>query len=467
MKVGAWNTNAGSNNATPPDGWPEGQAPSTINDCAREMMAAIRTYLSDAQFFDPANTPSYLSATSFSLNTADVTTFHVGRRVKLNDASTLYGTIDSVSGTTVSVRLDSGALTQSLSSVAVSILGNNPSALPESTYRRNVLINGNIDVWQRSATITPANNANTYTADRWMWLQSSTGSVNVSIAERSANAANVPTVAQCGMVLTQSLRISVSAADVTMGTGDFGLLQYRMEGVDWRQVAHRPNVFSFWANSNRSGVYAASLRNDAGSISFVQNFTISAASSWSRFSFTIPEAPTTATWKYNNSVGALLTIALACGSGNQGGEGNWTAANIVATGSQTNFLASAGNVIMFTGFQYEVGTRATALEIKDMAVELARCHRYYWRGMPFNYLAFASPTAGAHMTFPIKFPTTMRVAPSVSKSFAGAVGGFINDVSLLTATDQGVMLQASATQANPICFVTFGATDSVIADAEL
>jgi hypothetical protein len=467
MKIGKWSTNAGSNNATPPDGWPEGQAPSTINDCAREMMAAIRTYVQDAQFFDPDNTPSYLSATSFSLNAVDTVTFQAGRRIKMFDATTLYGFIDGVTGTTVTVRLDSGALTASLSSVAVSCLGDNPSALPESTYRRNVIINGNMDVWQRSANIAPANSTNTYTADRWMYLQSSTAAVHITRADRSATPANVPTVAQCGMVLTNSLRISVSAVDATMAAGEFGLIQYRMEGLDWRQVAHRPNIASFWANSNRSGVYALSVRNHAGSASYVQNFTISAVNTWSRFAFTIPEAPTNVTWNFNNSAAMLLTIALAAGTTHQGGEGNWTAANIIATGSQTNFLASAGNVIMFTGFQFEVGTRATPIEQKFYADELARCQRYYWRGLPFNYLAFPSPTVSSHITFPIKFPTTMRVAPSMSKNFTGAVGFFIDDVSLLTATEHGVMLQASATQAQPLCYVSFGSNDTVVADAEL
>ena len=33
---------AASNNAATPNGWPEGQAPSTVNDCARELMAAIK-----------------------------------------------------------------------------------------------------------------------------------------------------------------------------------------------------------------------------------------------------------------------------------------------------------------------------------------------------------------------------------------------------------------------------------------
>src|SRR6476646_7505143 len=108
MKVGRWSQTPGNNNSTPPDGWPEGQAPSTINDCAREMMAQIRVMVDDAQYTDLDSSPSYLSATTFSLGAADTTHFHVGRRLKLFDASTLYGTIDSVSGTFVSVRLDSG-----------------------------------------------------------------------------------------------------------------------------------------------------------------------------------------------------------------------------------------------------------------------------------------------------------------------------------------------------------------------
>lgn len=37
-----WQETAANNNVTPPAGWPEGQAPSTVNDCAREMMGALK-----------------------------------------------------------------------------------------------------------------------------------------------------------------------------------------------------------------------------------------------------------------------------------------------------------------------------------------------------------------------------------------------------------------------------------------
>src|SRR3990167_2318044 len=42
IQTANWDEAAASNNAATPDGWPEGQAPSTANNCAREMMAALK-----------------------------------------------------------------------------------------------------------------------------------------------------------------------------------------------------------------------------------------------------------------------------------------------------------------------------------------------------------------------------------------------------------------------------------------
>ena len=40
----SWAESDASNTATPPNGWPENQAPSTVNDCARMMMGAIKRF---------------------------------------------------------------------------------------------------------------------------------------------------------------------------------------------------------------------------------------------------------------------------------------------------------------------------------------------------------------------------------------------------------------------------------------
>jgi hypothetical protein len=46
--VSEWSTSAGSNNAAPPDGAPENMLPGKVNDCMREMMAALAKWYKDS-----------------------------------------------------------------------------------------------------------------------------------------------------------------------------------------------------------------------------------------------------------------------------------------------------------------------------------------------------------------------------------------------------------------------------------
>jgi hypothetical protein len=70
-------------------------------------------------------TPTRTSATTFTLTGDQTATFQVGRRLKFTDSSTLYGTI-TVSAyttlTTVTVVLDSGSLSASLTAVYTSVI---------------------------------------------------------------------------------------------------------------------------------------------------------------------------------------------------------------------------------------------------------------------------------------------------------------------------------------------------------
>jgi hypothetical protein len=43
IESSAWSETAANNNSPTPNGWPEGQAPSTVNDCSREIMRAVKT----------------------------------------------------------------------------------------------------------------------------------------------------------------------------------------------------------------------------------------------------------------------------------------------------------------------------------------------------------------------------------------------------------------------------------------
>jgi len=134
MGIDAWSTVAASNNAAAPDGWPEGQAASTVNNCGRQMMASLRAWYEDAQWINLGLTPTRVDADTFTL-TGDVTsTFHVGRRLKVTGSATGYATISatnySAPNTTVDVTMDTGSLPVTLSAVYISILSSTNSAVP-------------------------------------------------------------------------------------------------------------------------------------------------------------------------------------------------------------------------------------------------------------------------------------------------------------------------------------------------
>lgn len=134
MGIESWSTTAASNNAAPPNGWPEGQAASTVNDCARQMMASIRTWLEDAQWIPFGHTPTRIDNDTFTVATDLTAIYHVGRRLKVTGSATGYATITASSysapNTTVDVTMDSGNLPVTLSAVYVSILSLTNPAIP-------------------------------------------------------------------------------------------------------------------------------------------------------------------------------------------------------------------------------------------------------------------------------------------------------------------------------------------------
>ena len=138
MALRDWSTTAASNNAAVPGGAPEGWAPSEVNNVLREVMAQVRGFAQDAQWFDygDATTTSRINGTSFSLTGTHTATYAVGRRVEFrNQAGTsTYGTItdQTLTGgnTQVTVVNDSGSLTGTTSAILLGIHTPTSSAFP-------------------------------------------------------------------------------------------------------------------------------------------------------------------------------------------------------------------------------------------------------------------------------------------------------------------------------------------------
>jgi len=132
-----WSTTPASNGTTPnvvPYGWPEGMAPSSVNNTARQQMADHRYQWQDAEWFCWGDVASKASTTSFKIASDVTSRYLANRRVKILDNTTLYATITSSSysapDTTVNLSLDSGTLSTTTPQIALSIMSPSNTALP-------------------------------------------------------------------------------------------------------------------------------------------------------------------------------------------------------------------------------------------------------------------------------------------------------------------------------------------------
>lgn len=124
--ISQWRAVDADNSAPPPDGWPEGQPASTVNDSARANMGGARRQWEDKEFFDRGTLSTetlndtnehvtVIDGTSFSVPGDKTLIYHVERRVRAVGSSTgtIHGEITAAvfaTDTTVTVVWDSGAL---------------------------------------------------------------------------------------------------------------------------------------------------------------------------------------------------------------------------------------------------------------------------------------------------------------------------------------------------------------------
>jgi hypothetical protein len=144
MALRQWSTSASGNASAGTVNWAEGQAPSSVNNSARQLMADIRAEynVNDWGWVENSATVSVNSQTVFKVANDQTAQFVAGRRVRLAGGSTTnYSTVVSSSftaETAVTIRKDSGSLSASMSIVALSAVTS--AHVPEVTYDENLFI---------------------------------------------------------------------------------------------------------------------------------------------------------------------------------------------------------------------------------------------------------------------------------------------------------------------------------------
>jgi hypothetical protein len=293
---------------------------------------------------------------------------------------------------------------------------------PNTFGFKNRIINGDMRIAQRATTATAQQNANSYlTVDRWK-----TYFYGVGVATQAQ-------IADAPSGFNYSTRFTVTTPDSTIaGADDYVILQ-AIEANNTTDFAYgtasaKTITLSFWVKCSTTGTLSVAFQNGTADRSYVTTVTINASNTWEQKTITIA-GDTTGTW-YNASntpTGAGVQVYFNLGNSKPTTANSWQAGNLLGVTGATNFMATNGLTIQFTGVQLEKGSTATSFDVRDYGRELAMCYRYYFGGLSGRAFSISTQSAATNgqtypfITFilPVSMRTTPTITPSGSTTFSG------------------------------------------------
>ena len=290
--------------------------------------------------------------------------------------------------------------------------------------RRNLFINGDMQVAQRATSATGQTGTGFHTVDRWEFVASSAGTWDIS------QSTTVPS----GEGFAYSQKLDCTTADSSLGAGDYLIWRQKIEGINLQHLKYGTSsaeklTLSFWVRSAKTGTYIVEFynNNSAGIKLQSQSYTISSADTWEKKTITI-DGDTALAFQNTTDGELLMYWWLAAGSNYSGGgslNNSWNSsvANNTRAVGVVNLADSTSNDWYITGVQLEVGDNATPFEHLSYAEELALCHRYCFAACPAGeagasasqvQLGIGSFYTDTQVETVVHFPTTMRSSPTLS-----------------------------------------------------
>jgi hypothetical protein len=294
-------------------------------------------------------------------------------------------------------------------------------------------INGSMDVDQVNAGAL-VSAVNGYATDGWQVLKSGT---MVLAAQQ---------VADAPPGLTNSLKVTVTTAEASLGAAEYAFIRtpiegYRISRLAFGTASAQSVSVGFWTKAHRTGAYSGSIQNSAVSRSYPFTFTQAVADTWQFNTVTVP-GDVTGAWLGTNGVGLNLNIALACGTTFAGTAATWAATAYVAVTGTTNGVAATSDVFQVTGLIVLPGielpsSSRAALIMRSFDQEWLACLRYYEKSCDYGTAPLsASNVAGSvwgvatsttTIVTSIIFKVPKRAGPTLTPwSFTGSSGKWAN-----------------------------------------
>lgn len=251
-----------------------------------------------------------------------------------------------------------------------------PAKVSQNLGRRNIIINGAMQVAQRNTSATGLGNGGDYfTLDRHRF---SSGNTAGRLTQSQASVTDLPGFAN-------AMKLDCTTADTSIAANEDCSLQYRIEGQDLQQLkkgtssAEKVTV-SFYMKTNKAFTFMCELDDTDNNRFNGQQFTTS--TSWTRHILTF-NGDTTGTLDDDTARSMSLNFWIHAGSNFTSGTytaNTWQSRAATDTNRAVgigSFYDSTDNEVQLTGLQMEVGDTATDFEHRTFEEELHACKRYY------------------------------------------------------------------------------------------
>ena len=264
----------------------------------------------------------------------------------------------------------------------------NPTHDPD----RNLIINGNFDLFQRGFSKTITNNTQNYVADRFAYVQTAIGASGNIIRNTNMESPLAHPFAS-GLTSTPGTQCLVyrnTTAATEFNASDYAQIQYLVEGYDLARVWSGNYItLSFWVYAKTSGKYCVAFKNAGNTRSFVSEYTVENGSTWEYKTIEVPmDSSNPTSWEFTNGTGLRIAWVLAAGGNWETSDTDtWIGGNAIKTANQTNALAeSSGTSANFAicQVQLESGRIATPLQTNGIEGELKRAERYFEKSYDLN-----------------------------------------------------------------------------------
>ena len=276
---------------------------------------------------------------------------------------------------------------------------------------KNRIINGNMAIDQRNggAAVTINSTAETYTLDRWL-----------AVGQSSAGVYTLDQVQDAPSGFIDSLKVTVTTQDATLGAGEYYWVQQKIEGYNaadlaWGSASAKSVTLSFWVKSSVTGTFSGAFSNSSFNYSYAYEYTINTANTWEQKTISIIGAPA-GTWLTTNGIGVRIYWDLGVGTTYTGVAGSWQSAGYTGSTGSTKLIQTLNATWQITGVQLEKGSTATSFDYRPYGTELALCQRYYYKvkssGNSFNQLCTGYNGTTTQSYGIVFFPVELRTRPT-------------------------------------------------------